>query len=71
MPAGHSGNPVVIDRKTIQMLITAIQELREGTEKRQQKAEERTPPESSTEASEGGEPTEAEDTKAADVQMKD
>ena len=63
-------NPVVIDRKTIEMLITAIQELRDGTEKRQWKTEGRTPQVSSTEASEGGEPREAEGTNAEDVQMK-
>ena len=61
----------MIDRKTIQMLIAAIQELREGTEKRQQQREGRTPQESSTKASEGGEPPEVEVTNAVYVQMKD
>ena len=70
-PADHLQNPVVIDRKTIEMLITTIQELREGTEKRQQKTEERTPQESSTETSEGGEPQIIEEVNAEDVQLKE
>ena len=52
-------SPVVIDRNTLEMLISAIQELREGTVNRQLKSEERRTQEGSTEASEDGEPSEA------------